>query len=456
LLDDSERRLLAWLSVFEGAFELHAVEAVCFSGDASRAIGPLGSLVAKSLVTAKRKPDGSTTYEMLETIAAFGSERLDRSGERDVAREAHGRYFTTLALGESERLHGPDAREALERMLDRLADLRAAFAWAAESDQTATLRLLAEVNQFWLSAGLAHEGVAWAERFLEAFGHAGSVDIGRGLKTAGALALHSRRLDLARDWLDRAVAIGEAHDDRLGVAMALTNLAVLDTEEGELGSALDGYRRALEALPGDADRFLRAIAVGNVGAGLIDVGDFDEALPYVRRQLDISIEIDSPVLRGRALTNIGLCLMMREEMVEAEATMREALEFSKEVDRITAAQTQGWLACIELLTGRIDQAGLDCAAALDLSREVYPAYVRLGLLIAMAIAVEKGEPVIGARLYGAAQAFDTPMGPVEEIVLQPYYDRAVGKLEDVAGDLAFGRTLDVDAAVDEATAVLRS
>ncbi len=457
LLGDAERHLLAALAVFHGPFDLPAVEAVCFAGqDAHTAIDTVAALVAKSLVSAKRRPGRPTVYELLETIAAFAGEKLRESGEVERLTAAHGQYFCDLALQESERLFGPEAAAALQRAVDHMPDIRAAFEWAAGAEEARSLELLSEINQLWLSAGLAREGVGWAARLLDTFGHTSSVDLGRGLKTAGALALHARDFEQAREWLDRAVAMGEELGDELGVAMALTNLAVLDAEEGDLERAADGYVRALDALPSDADPSLRTIAVGNVGAGLVDLGRFDEALPYLEQQLEMAIDIESPILQSRVLTNIGLCELMRGDLSVAEQSMRRALSLAADIDSVTAAQTETWLACVELLQDRVADAAAHLSDAIELSREVYPTNLRLCLLIAMAVAVARQDNAPAVRLFGAAQSFsEEPMGSVEIVKLQPFYEEAVGALEDPEEQLAAGRALAADEAIAEAIALLR-
>lgn len=68
------------LSVFPGPFTLEAAEAVA---GPSAAVAVL-RLVDCSLVAPPRSgPDGRSRYVLLETLRAFGSERLAEAGERD-------------------------------------------------------------------------------------------------------------------------------------------------------------------------------------------------------------------------------------------------------------------------------------------------------------------------------------------------------------------------------------
>jgi predicted ATPase/class 3 adenylate cyclase len=81
-LDDQSRDLLMRLSVFPASFDLAGVHAVG-SGDPASILGSISDLVAKSLVV--RRAD-SGRFQLLETIRAFASRRLESTGEVDAVR----------------------------------------------------------------------------------------------------------------------------------------------------------------------------------------------------------------------------------------------------------------------------------------------------------------------------------------------------------------------------------
>ena len=97
LLDRSEQRLFRRLAVFVGGFTLDAVEAICNpEGDLDvDVLDGLASLVAKSLLR-QEDQDGEPRFAMLETIREYGLERLEASGEADVLRREHARYYLAL------------------------------------------------------------------------------------------------------------------------------------------------------------------------------------------------------------------------------------------------------------------------------------------------------------------------------------------------------------------------
>ncbi|MGN9914005.1 BTAD domain-containing putative transcriptional regulator [Phytohabitans sp. LJ34] len=151
LLDESERALWRRLAVFSGGATLEAIEEIC-GGDA---LDQLAALVDKSLVVAD--PDGR--YRMLETIKAYGLERLDESGATATARAAHARYFLRLARRADRRLRTADQLEWLARLDADHDNLHSAMRWAiAARDARLAVGFAAALGWYWWMSGRRAEG----------------------------------------------------------------------------------------------------------------------------------------------------------------------------------------------------------------------------------------------------------------------------------------------------------
>jgi predicted ATPase/DNA-binding SARP family transcriptional activator len=90
LLDDDAQRLFRHLAVFVDGADLDTVEAVAADlGVAAEPGAVLARLVDASMVDAvfPGGPGGGTRYRMLETLRAFGLDRLATTGEEDAAQE---------------------------------------------------------------------------------------------------------------------------------------------------------------------------------------------------------------------------------------------------------------------------------------------------------------------------------------------------------------------------------
>ena len=168
LLDDAEKTLLERCSVFAGGFDLQSACAVAEPEgvDDYAILDRLGALVRKSLLVADQSA-GRTRFSMLETIRQFSGEQLVASGDAEEVRTAHSRYFAgreadILALWDS-----PRQREAYDWFTIELANLRAAFRWAANHDD---LDVAATIATYAARLGMyveQYEPIAWAEELIE-------------------------------------------------------------------------------------------------------------------------------------------------------------------------------------------------------------------------------------------------------------------------------------------------
>jgi predicted ATPase len=95
LLEEHERGFFDCLSVFAGSFTLAAAESVCLfasesHGRGARALDLLAGLVDRSLVLVDRPGDAAESrYRVLETLRAYGRERLAARRDWDVLQQRH-------------------------------------------------------------------------------------------------------------------------------------------------------------------------------------------------------------------------------------------------------------------------------------------------------------------------------------------------------------------------------
>ena len=121
LLEHDERRMLRWLSVCSGGFELDTAEAIAaaLGISASTAVGHVESLARRSMLAVEASAHG-VRYRLLETIRAFACGELDHHGEGAAARRRHGRVGGIGGRPDAGRpLHG---RRRAQRRAPRTRD----------------------------------------------------------------------------------------------------------------------------------------------------------------------------------------------------------------------------------------------------------------------------------------------------------------------------------------------
>ncbi len=147
-------------STFVGPFDVVSAAAVA-AVDESTAADALDALTERSLVV--RAPGGR--YALLETLRAFGLERLAAEGRDELVRRRHARYWTAWARSAAAGLVRSGTTGLFE--IDaNLADLSAAFGWLVEQgDGVAAAELLEGVHDF-AYLRLRPDVLAWADRAI--------------------------------------------------------------------------------------------------------------------------------------------------------------------------------------------------------------------------------------------------------------------------------------------------
>ncbi|MDX6346289.1 MAG: hypothetical protein QOF84_1079 [Streptomyces sp.] len=175
LLTDDERAVLRRASVFAGGWTLAAAEEVCADGDVidqGDVLDLIDSLVDKSLVVAYRPDSGEGfRYRLLETIRAYGAERLAEASEAEALRIAHAEYFIGLALTADQYMRRAEQVHWLRVLAVDHDNLHAVLRRAVAADDTArALRVIAALSSYWLLRGVRYEGAAPARQVLAAIG----------------------------------------------------------------------------------------------------------------------------------------------------------------------------------------------------------------------------------------------------------------------------------------------
>src|SRR5262249_20087323 len=98
LLSKAERTAMQRASVFAGDFDLAAAERVIgWGGLVSADVAGLLLSLADRSVLVPVSAAGETQYRMLDTIAEYAAERLDRAGDRQATTACHADHFADLA-----------------------------------------------------------------------------------------------------------------------------------------------------------------------------------------------------------------------------------------------------------------------------------------------------------------------------------------------------------------------
>jgi predicted ATPase len=349
LLDEPEKGLLARCSVFAGGFDLAAACAVAASDDELGTLDLLDALVRKSLLVADRT-SGRTRFSMLETIRQFAEEQLAASDEGVITRTTHARHFARRQADVVALWDGPRQREGYDWFTRELANLRAAFRWAADHDDVDTAAAIA-VNATFLGYLVEQwEPIAWAEEVIP---HAKAVQHPRlaQLYVGASYCAAVGRVDDFVRYADAAkAAIASGRFDDVSEALECGVAAGYNTA-GRPDLAVEWCRATIarnRGIPTHAQAVM-AIALAVTGAT-------DEALEASKNLLAVAHNADNPCLAAASLLAYGWVRRQADPTAAYEA-LRQALTIAEESsNRQNASITAGLLSGLATTRGEFTDA----------------------------------------------------------------------------------------------------
>jgi predicted ATPase/DNA-binding SARP family transcriptional activator len=426
LLDDDERRFLAFLSVFSGGFSRKAAAETCLDGDDDYALRMLDRLVNASLVVADEHR-ATMRYRLLETVRQYGAARLDEAGLTSATRDRHAAHFTEFVELAWCQQRYVDLDGYVRYVEPEVENLRAALAWSRDSgDAGQSLRLARGTWLLWWVRGRVGEGRRWLESALALEAEVDQLLRAEALEGAAGLAWTQGDLDSAERLADEALPLFVAAGDPRGEYGVLTILGHVAYGRERLDLAEQLFDRTTQAAERIENDDLRrqniALTHHNLGSVAFARGDLDRA----------------------------------SERYEATAELYEAMG-----DHGGVALSKLFLSLVDLEAGRVAAAAKLLQGAFRFYREMgFDHYTLVGLEGAAAVAHQRGRLPDGTRILAGAAAMRERLGEIVGGVPRARREQILLATRERLGEAAFerlwneGRSLPEHALLDLAERVL--
>ncbi len=290
LLSQNEQQLFRRLAVFAGDFTLNDTVAVCADGAIRNfeILDLLASLIDKSLVQADFTSD-DTRYRLLESMRAYGSEKLAERGEFDALHRAHALAFLKTA----ERLEDhwettPDAAWK-ERAEPNFENWRAALRWAldADGDRAVGQQLAATLRPVWFSLARS-EGRRWIKAGTDAISEVTPPEVVAKLALCEAhLAMLAQQYEAALTPADRAREIFQQIGDSEGAALAGMFVGAARGLQGDVGAGAPLLEEALKEFRRRGSQRTISSTLIYLGTVKIIAGDTSGSRPLFHEALSL-------------------------------------------------------------------------------------------------------------------------------------------------------------------------
>ena len=364
LLDPSERRTFAALSVFPGSFTMEAAEAVVAAvGEDARIVLP--RLVRKSVVLADTSA-GASRHRVLRTLRAFGAEQLAAEPElATVTREAFIDHFA----GQARRWGRQQQTATVTAWLDELGpdtpNFQSAALLAREGDLDRALLFVDVFSWYFNYVGQLAETRRWLARVVD------ELDLTLEQRTIAlvcqaSLANFSGDYGATTEIAEAALDAARRLEDKERLNAALLIRGTTATFEGNAARAAECFIESAELSEELGDHGGMAASMAFWGVAHRRTGNFVEA----KRCLDEAFEGFSRLndLRGMALVvgNLGRLAHQEGALERADDLTSHGLDLARQsMDPMVTAQTALFRGHLALDTGEVDLAYTSMDFALE-------------------------------------------------------------------------------------------
>jgi predicted ATPase/DNA-binding SARP family transcriptional activator len=272
LFPDDQRGLWA-LSCFAGSASLDAAEQVLAAlGVPTRAVlDTISRLVDRSLVIVDTSDGGELRYRLLDSIRAYGSDRLGESGQADAAAAAHAAWYADTASWCDEHVRTDRQPRCLAVARAERRNIDLALAWCTRHDPLLGLRITIGFGWTWVVLG---DGTAGAERLRHSLvDQTPARDRVRGLLLIAWLEASAGDVALAQSSLDEAHALAQVLADEVLIADSHRHQAFLAIQQGRPDLVLLSTATSLAAYRPRALAWRTAASVLLAAFGHLMLGD---------------------------------------------------------------------------------------------------------------------------------------------------------------------------------------
>lgn len=339
LLKHERLATLKLLAGFKRGFSIETASIVC---EGTEFVQSLSELEQRALVCIERT-ENQDRYRILETIKAtlLG---LCSNSEIEQVRSKHASLWFRVGR-EWLDTDGP----LINRYADEVDDISAATAYLLETDLPKGIEMVLSFVNLWQDAGRWDLWEKYLREGIDRSPSHPSPELADLYNRLGSFGYFASKPDVAKSGFTRRKEIYESLDDRVGVARATVNLALVAQGEGRALDAITMYRSALlEFESSGADDLQKTTIVTrhNLSCALLSIGDGKEGVPLMERVIAQSSDAGFRPLVALSFKELGCYLWLAGKSEQGLAFLERSLEIFEQLKEATRIfEVTGELAC---------------------------------------------------------------------------------------------------------------
>lgn len=443
LLDASEKRLFARLSVFAGGWTLEAAAQVCNAmADLGRdVVDGLQSLVEHNMIQQTTTSTETVRFTMLETLREYALEQLDASEERATLGELHAKYYVRLIEAARALPVGDERLGFWKNRIDPEHDnMRAALAWSHMTPGTAELGLRL-TSSAWLGdprnvqVGL-ERALARADQEEGVYRRARA----RALANLAEMLYLQGNYARAESCFAESLRLDRLAGDLSFIAQGLERWGFIARERGDTLTARARLEEALILTRELKISWIICLVGNTLGETLIMLGDTDSAERHLEESLQIARQIPATTYAGWSLNHLGHIAQIRGEFEKATKLHLESLSLLRGESLEYFGPVEALHCLGECALGQNDPvlAASRFEQGLELAEQVkYRAGAAWCLAGFAGVAVLQEEPDRAAILWGAAEHLRSSMGVRKPPAADATHTRLMEQARQALGDVVF-------------------
>jgi predicted ATPase/DNA-binding transcriptional regulator YiaG len=265
----------------------------------------------------------STRYQMLETIANFAYEQLEKNDELQQLQARFILYYTKLTDKARSLLRSKKQSVGLALFHSEYTNIRVALGWLLETETKSfdtcewlekSLKITYNLLNYWIISGQCSEGRYWldvtltnARRFPDLLN---KLDYADTVRASGILAMYYQAdLSFAEEQFMASMRIYQALDHTSGIIDSLNSLAYLATQQTNFTKAVDLYNESLRLSRngnrnGNESDFQTSSLLANLAQLYYLMGDYTKSTACYEESLVISEQL------GDTIGCVNACLMV--------------------------------------------------------------------------------------------------------------------------------------------------